>query len=302
MTITSEKYPHWLKKKAPNPLVMVEMEALLKRLSLDTICQSALCPNQGECFAQRTATFLIMGNICTRNCRFCNVRKGQVSQLDSSEPGKVAEAVQILKLRHAVITSVTRDDLPDGGAIHFVKTITAIRQVSPQATIEILIPDFRGSSDSLQMVVDASPEVIGHNVETIPRLYNNVRPIADYKQSLALLAAIKTMNRKIITKSGLMLGLGEERNEVIEVMQDLHEVHCDILTIGQYLPPSHKHVPSARYVKPSEFEEFHGLALEMGFSAVASSPFVRSSFNAKRMYEIASTANLKGRSFEVSHT
>jgi lipoic acid synthetase len=287
MIITSERYPHWLKKKAPNPLVMAEMKALLKQLSLNTICQSALCPNQGECFTQRTATFLIMGNICTRNCCFCNVRKGQVSPLDSSEPGKVAEAVQILKLRHAVITSVTRDDLPDGGAMHFAKTITAIIQVSQQATIEILIPDFRGSSDSLQMVVDAAPEVIGHNVETIPRLYNKVRPIADYQQSLSLLAAIKTMNRKIITKSGLMLGLGEERDEVIEVMQDLHGVHCDILTIGQYLPPSPRHVPLARYVNPGEFEEFQSIALEMGFSAVASGPFVRSSFNARELYHTA---------------
>lgn len=279
----SSKHPGWMIKRAPSTSIIAEMSALIDGLSLHTVCQSALCPNLGECFSHQTATFLIMGNICSRNCSFCAINKGKGVALDTDEPWNVARAVSKLKLHHVVVTSVTRDDLPDGGATHFTRTINAIRQTSPQTTIEVLIPDFEGSLEALKAVVDSSPEVINHNVETVPRLYSEVRPKADYHRSLNLLRTVKFLNRNILTKSGLMVGLGEYHDEIVNVMEELSTVQCDFLTIGQYLTPSPKHHPVARYVTPQEFEEYKSLGERMGFSYVASGPFVRSSFRAVEM-------------------
>jgi lipoic acid synthetase len=281
----SSKHPVWMIKKAPSESIIAEMSALINGLSLNTVCQSALCPNMGECFSHQTATFLIMGNICTRNCRFCAISKGKGIALDADEPWNVARAVSKLKLSYVVITSVTRDDLPDGGAMHFVRTINAIRQASSNVTIEVLIPDFAGSLAAIKVVVDTFPEVINHNVETVPRLYSEVRPKADYCRSLNLLQTVKQLNKKILTKSGIMVGLGEKHDEVVKVMEGLRKVRCDFLTIGQYLAPSPKHHPVARYVTPQEFEEYKMLGEKIGFSYVASGPFVRSSFKAVEMYK-----------------
>jgi len=272
-----------LRKKAPSSSVLNEMRELLSGLSLHTVCESALCPNLGECFSHRTATFIIMGDICTRHCRFCAIKKGKPSPLDPDEPRNVARAVDELKLKHVVVTSVTRDDLSDGGTAHFSKTVNAIRQVNPHTTVEVLIPDYKGSLNALKTTVDSSPEVINHNVETVPRLYAEVRPEADYHRSLNLLRAVRSMDRKILTKSGLMVGLGEEHDDVVAVMKDLLAVGCGILTIGQYLAPSSKHHPVIRYVTPQEFEEYKTIGEKMGFDFVASSPFVRSSFHAAEM-------------------
>ena len=282
----SSRHPEWLRKKAPSPSILAEMKALLDGLSLHTVCESALCPNLGECFSHHTATFLLMGDICTRNCRFCAIRKGKPSSLDPDEPWNVARAVDKLTLKHVVLTSVTRDDLPDGGAAHFARTINAIRQTNPQTTVEVLIPDFGGSPDALKTIVDSCPEVINHNVETVPRLYAEVRPKANYHRSLNLLWIAKAMAGRILTKSGLMLGLGEEHNEVVTVMEDLRAVGCDFLTIGQYMAPSSKHYPVIRYVIPEEFEEYKRLGERMGFGSVASGPFVRSSFKAAEMVAV----------------
>jgi len=288
MATMSDKRPDWLTKKAPSAFILTEMKTLFDKLSLHTVCESALCPNLGECFSCHTATFLLMGNICTRNCRFCAITKGKTSPLDLDEPWNIALAVEKLKLKHIVLTSVTRDDLPDGGAAHFARTINAIRQTNPQTTVEVLIPDFGGSSDALKTIVGSCPEVINHNIETVPRLYAEVRPKANYHRSLNLLQAVKPMRGKILTKSGLMLGLGEEHNEVVMVMEDLRAVGCDLLTIGQYLAPSSKHYPVISYVTPEEFEEYKSLGERMGFSSVASGPFVRSSFRAAEMVAASS--------------
>jgi len=276
--------PAWLRQKAPAPEVLAEMKALLDRLSLHTVCESAHCPNQGVCFTRGTATFLIMGDVCTRNCRFCAVTSGVSLPLDPHEPANLAEAVSKLNLRYVVVTSVTRDDLPDGGAQHFAATIEEIRRASPRTQIEVLIPDFRGSLEALKTVVEKEPEVLNHNVETVPRLYPTVRPQADYKQSVELLGRVKQLDRTLATKSGLMLGLGEERREVIQVMEDLRGANCDFLTIGQYLRPSPEHHPVVRFVTPEEFEEYRRMGVEMGFRGIASGPFVRSSYNAAEMY------------------
>lgn len=279
------KHPPWLTKKAPPSSAHAEMESLLHGLSLHTVCQSALCPNLGECFSRRTATFLLMGDVCTRNCRFCAIKKGKGLPLDPDEPSNVASAVNRLNLKHAVITSVSRDDLPDGGAGHFASTVEAVRKASPQTTIEVLIPDFQGSPEALKTVVARSPEVINHNVETVPRLYPEVRPLADYRRSIELLKTAKLMNDSILTKSGLMLGLGEEREEVIDVMEDLRTAGCDAITIGQYLAPSPEHHAVMRYVPPGEFEEYMIKGKKMGFRYVASAPFVRSSFKASELMD-----------------
>jgi len=279
----SVKRPDWLIKKAPSAFALTEMKTLLDGLSLHTVCESALCPNLGECFSHHTATFLLMGDICTRNCRFCAIRKGKPDSLDPDEPWNVARAVGESRLKHVVLTSVTRDDLPDGGAAHFVRTINAIRQTNPQTTVEVLIPDFGGSPDALKTIIDSYPEVINHNVETVPRLYAEVRPMANYHRSLNLLRTVKSVEERILTKSGLMLGLGEEHSEVVRVMEDLHAAGCDFLTIGQYLSPSSKHYPVISYITPEEFEGYKSLGERMGFSSVASGPFVRSSFRAAEM-------------------
>jgi len=288
----SGKHPEWLKKKAPSSSTLSQMEALLSGLSLHTVCQSALCPNMGECFSLRTATFLIMGDICTRNCRFCAITKGKPYPLDPAEPGNVAQAVKQLELRHVVVTSVTRDDLPDGGADHFSRTIKATRQTNPGTTVEVLIPDFQGSHQALEIVVNGFPEVINHNVETVPRLYPAVRPGADYQRSINLLQTVKSMNGRILTKSGLMLGLGEQYREVVAVLDDLRTAGCDALTIGQYLPPSPEHHPVIRYVTPPEFAGYRSLGEEMGFGYIASGPFVRSSYRAAKMLNALSQKTL----------
>lgn len=278
------RLPAWFRQKPPKPETMVTMEETLKELSLNTICQSALCPNIGQCFSHKTATFLILGDVCTRNCTFCAVKKGVPSPVEENEPQHILEAVEKLGLSYVVITSVTRDDLDDGGAFHFVRVINLLHQSRKGIAVEVLIPDFLGSTEALSAVVEACPEVINHNVETVPRLYPEVRPRADYSRSVELLSTIKSLNPDIVTKSGLMLGLGETREEVIEVMSDLREADCDLLTIGQYLQPSPKHHPIVRFISPEEFSEYEQIGKDVGFADVASAPLVRSSFRAAELY------------------
>jgi len=271
---------YWLRRKLPDQKVLERMDSLLKELNLHTVCDSALCPNRGECFKKGTATFMILGNICTRNCQFCAVEKGKPLPLDPEEPRHIAQAAKHLNLKHIVITSVTRDDLPDGGAKHFAQTIREVKKILPKSTIEVLIPDFKGLWEVLQIVIDAHPEVINHNIETVDRLYKLVRPKAVYKCSLELLRQIKIRDKNIISKSGIMVGLGEEKDEVIKAMKDLREVDCDILTIGQYLKPSPHHLKVSNYIHPDEFEAYRNIGMSLGFKYVASAPLVRSSYHA----------------------
>jgi len=271
---------YWLRRKLPDQKVLDRMDSLLKELNLHTVCDSALCPNRGECFKEGTATFMILGNICTRNCRFCAVEKGEPLSLDPEEPYHIAQAAKHLNLTHVVITSVTRDDLPDGGAKHFAQTITEVKKILPESTIEVLVPDFQGFWEALQIVIDAHPEVINHNIETVTRLYKLVRPKAVYKRSLELLRQVKFRDKNIISKSGIMVGLGEEKEEIIKVMKDLREVDCDILTIGQYLKPSPRHLKVSEYIHPDKFEEYQKIGMSLGFKYVASAPLVRSSYHA----------------------
>lgn len=277
--MTVQKKPEWLKKRMDMKPVM-EMEKMLRSLSLNTVCEGASCPNRGECFKNKTATFMILGSVCTRNCRFCDVPKGAPTHLDPNEPENVAIASEKLGLRHVVVTSVTRDDLPDGGAEHFAQTIRAIKSKLPESSVEVLIPDFEGSKDALMTVIDAKPEIINHNTETVPRLYPTVRPMAKYERSLELLKRVKELGGGIHSKSGIMVGLGETKEEVLAVMDDLRAVDCDLLTIGQYLQPSRKHLEIVEYITPEQFREYEQIGLEKGFKYVASGPFVRSSYNA----------------------
>lgn len=260
---------------------------MLREARLHTVCQEAHCPNVPECFSRRTATFMIMGNVCTRNCRFCAVTHGTPARLDEGEPERVASASQQLGLRYVVITSVTRDDLEDGGAMHFANTVGAIKECRPNTLVELLVPDFLENSSSLDIILSTSPDVLNHNVETIPRLYPRVRPQAGYHRSLDLLQRVRSRNASMLTKSGLMLGLGEKKSEVIGVMQDLLDVGCRLLTLGQYLQPSKQHHPIIRYLHPEEFDGYKALGEGMGFLEVASGPFVRSSFRAAQMYRNA---------------
>ncbi|TRZ48030.1 MAG: lipoyl synthase [Dehalococcoidia bacterium] len=276
--------PEWLRLSPLDPTVLAPMRKLTRALKLHTVCESAQCPNRTECFAEGTATFMLLGDICTRNCTFCAVKKGKPLPPDPQEPEHIVEAVSKLGLRYVVITSVTRDDLPDGGASHFAQTIEAIRSYNAEISVEVLIPDFRGALSALQTVTDASPTVLNHNVETVPRLYPEVRPQAKYQRSLELLKQAKLLNGELLTKSGLMLGLGESRQEVIEVMADLRQAGCDILTIGQYLQPSLRHYKLVRYIPLKEFEEYQNIGRETGFAFVFSGPLVRSSFHAAEMY------------------
>ena len=271
---------YWLRRKLPDQKVINKMEILLKQLNLHTVCDSALCPNRGECFKNGTATFMIMGDICTRNCQFCAVTKGVPLALDPEEPIHIAQAVKYLKLKHIVITSVTRDDLPNGGAEHFVRTVDVIKQHLPKCTTEVLIPDFQGSWNALQRVIESPSEVINHNIETVERLYPSVRPKANYITSLELLHRVKISNRNIITKSGIMLGLGEKKEEVITAMKDLRKANCDVLTIGQYLQPSPQHLKVIKYIHPDEFEMYRKIGISLGFQHVSSAPLVRSSYRA----------------------
>lgn len=276
----SGQKPPWIKAKAPAGENYAQVRALVNRLELHTVCQSAHCPNIGECWHSRTATFMILGNTCTRNCRFCAVSSGCPDPVDIEEPERVARAVQALNLRHAVITSVTRDDLSDGGASIFADTILAIRRLLPGCSIEVLIPDLLGSKDALYKIVKARPEILNHNIETVSRMYPLIRPQAVYERSLELLRNAKQMDSTILTKSGIMVGVGESTEEVIQTMKDLRDVDCDILTIGQYLRPSKDHAPIDRYYTPEEFDDLQKTGIEMGFKHVESGPLVRSSYHA----------------------
>lgn len=278
-----QRKPEWLRIKFHGEKSRSDVEEIIKGLSLHTVCEEANCPNLGECFARKTATFMILGKYCTRNCTFCNVQKNIPLPLDPEEPYHVAKAVKELQLKHVVITSVTRDDLKDNGAGHFVKVIQEIKKLNSQVAIEVLIPDFQGDYEALLIVVKAKPDILNHNIETVPRLYPEVRPMAVYKRSLALLRNAKLIDQNILTKSGIMVGLGEKESEVIEAFQDLREAGCDFLTIGQYLAPSKQHHPVIEYIHPDIFEEYRIRAIEAGFTHVASAPLVRSSYHADKM-------------------
>lgn len=302
--------PEWLRIPIRGGKNLTTVKQVLKDLHLHTVCTAANCPNRMECFSKRTATFMILGDVCTRNCRFCNVSTGRPLEVEADEPERIARAVLSLGLKHVVITSVTRDDLPDGGAAHFAATVRAVRraqrdvdgpenstglkhttdpdtQAHQDLTIELLIPDLQGDIDALKVVLDSRPDILNHNVETVPRLYPEVRPQADYQQSLEVLRHTKELDPSRYTKSGLMVGLGEKPEEIESVMEDLREVGCDFLTIGQYLAPSSSHYPVAEYVHPDQFEEYRRIGYQKGFSFVASAPLVRSSYRAAEMMDHA---------------
>ncbi|MEW6186064.1 MAG: lipoyl synthase [Thermodesulfobacteriota bacterium] len=282
--MAKEKLPVWFRKKIPASRVKNEVEDLIGDLNLQTICTSALCPNRGNCFSNRTATFLIMGEICTRNCTFCAVKKGRPFPPEESEPARLAEAAKRMDLKYVVVTSVTRDDLPDGGAVHFAAVVRELKRMAG-ITVEILIPDFQGSLEALRKVIRAEPDVINHNLETVSRLYPEVRPQADFHRSLELLKKSKELARGIVTKSGFMVGLGETPEELFRAMEELRQSGCDLLTIGQYLQPSLQHHPVVRYVPPQEFEEYARRGEALGFRGVASAPLVRSSFEAAELFQ-----------------
>ncbi len=276
-----QRSPPWLRVRAPTGETYHWLKRLMRAKSLHTVCEEAHCPNVAECWGHRTATFLILGDTCTRNCRFCNVKTGRPAPLDPGEAEHVAQAVQAMDLKHAVITSVDRDDLPDGGASVFAAVIRRIRALQPGCTVEVLIPDFRGQIEPLKTVMDERPDILNHNVETAPRLFRPVQPQCRYEWSLAVLQSAKALWPEAITKSGIMVGLGETVDEVLEVMRDLRELDVDILTIGQYLQPTRQHFPISRYYAPEEFEMFQERGSEMGFRWVESGPLVRSSYNAE---------------------
>jgi lipoic acid synthetase len=292
MLKSKQQKPPWLKRRLPTGPTYEKVRDLLKSSRLHTVCQEAKCPNLWECFSRETATFLILGDRCTRDCRFCAVEHGPDGPPDPDEPAHVAEAVFRMKLSYVVITSVTRDDLPDGGSGHFVQTIQKIRNKTPNTRIEVLIPDLQGNREALNLVLMAHPDVINHNMETIRRLYPIVRPQADYDRSLMLIRYIGEHSLGIPVKSGLMLGLGETRNELIETLENLLQAGCRMLTIGQYLQPSKSHLEVIRYVPPSEFNELRNIALRIGFTQVASGPFVRSSYHAKEMFNALQSKDL----------
>ena len=281
----SPKKPFWLKVKAPQGKIFDQTKGLLDDLNITTVCEEASCPNIGNCWSKKHATMMIMGDICTRACSFCNVATGKPNKLDLSEPIRVAKSVARLNLNHVVITSVDRDDLHDGGADHFVSTITDIRKYSPNTSIEILTPDFLKKDGALEKVINAKPDVFNHNLETVPRLYPTVRPGARYFHSLNLLAKVKEVDPNIFTKSGIMVGLGESQNEIYQVMDDMRSADIDFLTIGQYLQPTIKHHKVEKFVNPDEFEQYKKVALSKGFLLVSSSPLTRSSFHASEDFE-----------------
>lgn len=279
----ARRLPAWLRRPIAHGGEYAAVEGLLDRLELSTVCREARCPNRGECYASGTATFLIAGDACTRRCRFCAVESRRPEPLDPGEPDRVAEAVEAMGLRHAVVTMVTRDDLDDGAAAHVVATIEAVRARTPDVAVEVLVSDFGGRGASVDAVADARPDVFNHNVETVPRLYKTVRPGADYRRSLAVLARAGERAPGMPTKSGLMLGLGETHDEVVEAMRDLREAGVELLTLGQYLRPSAAHLPVAAFVEPDEFAELARVGRGLGFSGVASAPFVRSSYHAAEL-------------------
>lgn len=284
MPKTHLRKPDWLKVKFPAGPNYTRIDRYHRRQGLNSVCRSAACPNQGECWGKGTATFMILGNHCSRHCRFCNVTSRSPQPLDPQEPRKVAAAIAELQLKHAVITSVTRDDLADGGAGQFVALVEEIRQQAPTCRIELLIPDLQGNWQALQKIVAAGPDIIGHNIETVPRLYAAVRPQAEYQRSLALLAQIRQLSADIISKSGLMLGMGEKDTEILQVMRDLREQRCQILTLGQYLAPTAEHYPVQNYVLPEEFERYAKMGKKLGFEHVEAGPLVRSSYHAEEQF------------------
>jgi lipoic acid synthetase len=283
--IAKTKKPPWLRRRLPRGPEYEQTRRLIRQEQLHTVCQEAQCPNMFECFSHHTATFLILGDRCTRNCTFCAVQQGMMAPPDPAEPERVARAVAKLGLRYVVITSVTRDDLPDGGAGLYADTIRTVRKYSPEAKIEVLIPDFRGDPDALHAVLDAAPDILNHNLETVPRLYPAVRPQADYGRSLELLRRATQIAHRIPTKSGIMLGLGETEAEIRRTLGDLRAVGCRIVTIGQYLRPTAAHHAVIRFASPEEFAKWHGEALAMGFTEASCGPFVRSSYRAHDTFE-----------------
>jgi len=282
MSVTTK--PQWLRVRLGLNENFLFLKRLIPDLGLHTVCEQANCPNAVECWNGRTATFLILGDRCSRNCNFCAVAHGPQTSPEADEPERVSKAISLMGLSFAVITSVTRDDLPDGGAGHFGDTISAIRRMSPEMLVEVLVPDFNGSREAVERVTLARPDVLGHNVETVARLYPTVRPGADYRRSLELFAHARRLDRRMILKSGLMLGLGETGDEVERVVEDLLAAGCTILTLGQYLQPTSGHLPVDRFVTPEEFDRWREKALAMGFAGVASGPLVRSSYHAKELY------------------
>jgi len=286
----SPRKPAWIRVKAPTSPEYVRTRNLMRELELHTVCEEAACPNIGECWSQRHATMMILGSVCTRACAFCNVATGRPDRLDPHEPEHVGEAVARLGLRHVVITSVDRDDLADGGAEHFARVINCIRAAAPGTTVEILTPDFLRKDGALEVVVAARPDVFNHNLETVPKLYPSVRPGARYYHSLRLLDRVKQLDASLFTKSGLMVGLGEEKQEVLQVMDDLRCADVDFLTIGQYLQPTPKHHPIDRFVTPAEFDDYRSLALAKGFLVVSATPLTRSSYHADSDFELLRSA------------
>lgn len=278
--MTYIKKPDWLKIKLQGVNHSGNVNNILKKYCLNTVCNEAACPNKGECFNSGTATFMILGKNCTRNCRFCKVTKEIPEELNPMEPINIAKAIKEMHLKHTVITSVTRDDLPDGGAGHFANTILEIKKLCQKVTIEVLIPDFKGDLEALKKVVDAKPDIINHNVETVPELYSQVRPMAKFERSIEILRSIKEMDSGIFTKSGFMVGLGESEEQVTKLLKTLSSVNCDIITIGQYLQPSREHYNVVEYVHPDQFKKYEDMAKNMGFKYVASGPLVRSSYHA----------------------
>lgn len=273
--------PEWIRTKVQGGSVSNEVKSIVENLSLNTVCDEANCPNRMECFERGTATFMILGRNCTRNCTFCNVTREKPDPVSESEPEKVGEAVAKLGLKHAVITSVTRDDLEDQGANQFRKIVEEIRKTSPEVSIELLIPDMQGDEDLIDIIINSEPDILNHNVETVPALYDKVRPMAIFDRSIEVLNYVKKQKPHMRTKSGIMLGLGETREQVMEVLERLRQVDCDMLTLGQYLQPSTSHIPVVEYIRPEEFDEYKEIAEGMGFKRVASGPLVRSSYYAE---------------------
>jgi lipoic acid synthetase len=286
----SERKPAWLKVKAPGGASFVDVRALLRDLKLNTVCEEAHCPNIGECWDHRAATFMIMGDTCTRNCAYCAVAHGTPQQLDTDEPRRLAEAVATMAMRHIVVTSVDRDDLPNGGAEQFAGVVHETRRASPGTTIELLVPDFKGSETALRIVVDAKPDILNHNLETVSRLYRIARPGGRYERALELIGRIKQLDPDMLSKSGIMVGLGEQWDELLTAIRDLRSVGCDILTMGQYLRPSASHLPVARFYTPEEFGALKDFAESLGFRHVLSGPLVRSSYHAWEQAEGAGAA------------
>jgi lipoic acid synthetase len=285
------RLPDWLRVKMPGGPRYIELKHLMRDHQLHTVCEEAHCPNIGECWERGTATFMILGDICTRRCHYCAVTTGRPAGIDLQEPGRLAETVRMMGLRYCVITSVNRDDLPDGGAFIFAACIKKVRTEAPGCKVEVLIPDFAGSWPALQKVIDAQPDVLNHNIESTRRIFPRVRPKGDYRLSLDLLARIKERDSSMVTKSGIIVGMGETREEVVETMQDLRSVDCDLLTIGQYLRPSAKHVAVDRFYIPAEFAELGQIGEEMGFKHVASGPLVRSSYHADEQHDAAALSH-----------